>query len=196
VDLFSAMRKRRTGAWTRVGAYCQQETDRSSSRFCCLGVLHLSGVSCRKLEVCAECIPKTMRESVPSVSEAFLPTASVSGTYMCSCVGLDGCGGCESASEELCDEEVVKSRGSCGSRKGSSPPLLEAMVIQMLGKSWGDRTACCARMSDNVRRKLTSVTQMRTWQRMLAGASRGKGKMPAGPCVRVKPRHLRGGQPT
>ena len=92
-------------------------------------------MSCRKLNVCAECIPKTMRESVPSVSEAFLPTASVSGTFMCSRVGSDGCGGCESASEGVCDGEVVESRWSCGSRKGSSPPVLEAMVIQRLGKS-------------------------------------------------------------
>jgi hypothetical protein len=54
---------------------------------------------------------------------------------MCSRVGPDGCGGRESASEGVYGGEVVESRGSCGSRKGSSPPVLEAMVIQKLGKS-------------------------------------------------------------
>ena len=59
-----------------------------------------------------------MRESVPRVKEAFLPTASVSGTLSgCDCDGFAFMGGCEG---------VESSRGS---RKGSSVPAIEAMII-------------------------------------------------------------------
>jgi hypothetical protein len=117
------------------------------------------------LKVGAECIPRTIKESVPSVSEAFLPTASVTGTTICSRVCSDGCRGCESATEGACNGEGVESRGSCGSRNGSSPPVFEAMVM---GKSYGDDAALCIGMStgmtitsDDVRRKLTVVTHRR-----------------------------------
>jgi hypothetical protein len=126
------------------------------------------------LKVGAERIPRTIKESVPSVSEAFLPTASVTGTTICSRVCSDGGSGCESASEGVCNGEGVESRGSCGSRKGSSPPVFEAMVIR---KSYGNHAALCTgmstsmtRTSDDVRRKLTVATHRRAWLRMLAGA--------------------------
>jgi hypothetical protein len=91
--------------------------------------------------VCDECIPRTIKESVPNVSEAFLPTARVSGTLMCPPICSGGCdkGSCEGAFEGVCDGEVLTSRGSRGSRNGSSP-VLEAMII---GKSYGVYTACC-----------------------------------------------------
>ncbi|KAH8628504.1 hypothetical protein IG631_15761 [Alternaria alternata] len=56
-----------------------------------------------------------MRESVPRVKEAFLPTASVSGTLSDGFAFMGG--GCEG---------VESSRGS---RKGSSVPAIEAMII-------------------------------------------------------------------
>ena len=62
-------------------------------------------------------IPKTTRESVPSVSEAFLPTASVSGTSM----SWRGGSGAAETSE--------------GSLKGSSSPAVEAMVIANVPKA-------------------------------------------------------------
>jgi hypothetical protein len=55
-----------------------------------------------------------MRESVPRVKEAFLPTASVSGTLSDGFAFMGGCEGVES---------------SRGSRKGSSVPAIEAMII-------------------------------------------------------------------
>lgn len=61
-------------------------------------------------------VPKTISESVPSVSDAFRPTASVSGASACSGLPSHGGGGCG----------VVEA--SDGSRKGSSPAP-EAMII-------------------------------------------------------------------
>jgi hypothetical protein len=55
-----------------------------------------------------------MRESVPRVKEAFLPTASVSGTLSDGFAFMGCCEGMES---------------SRGSRKGSSVPAIEAMII-------------------------------------------------------------------
>lgn len=74
--------------------------------------------------------PSTTKESVPRVREAFLPTASVSGTFMCSWVGAESCDGCEGAA-------LLVSRGSL---KGSSEPASEAMINEMSRKG---RAACC-----------------------------------------------------
>jgi hypothetical protein len=129
VDLFSASRKPKLVSRRLADAYCQQETGRSSSRFCYLGALHLCGVSFAQRSVGIVSLPSTTKESVPRVSEAFLPTASVSGTFICSCVDSEVCDGCEGAAL------VVR-----GSLKGSSEPAIEAMVI---GRSQESRTACC-----------------------------------------------------
>jgi hypothetical protein len=92
-------------------------------------------------------LPKTMRESVPKVNEAFRPTASVSGTLVCSCVGSDECGGCEGV--------VVSRRGSL---KGSSEPAIEAMVIVA---SQRGRTACCTKRVTGI--NVESTSSLDSW---------------------------------
>lgn len=63
-------------------------------------------------------VPRTTSESVASVSEAFLPTASVSGTS----IGLV----MSSVASTCCGDEGAT---SVGSRKGSSAWAAAAMVI-------------------------------------------------------------------
>jgi hypothetical protein len=64
--------------------------------------------------------PSTTRESVPNVSEALRPTASVSGMSRWSRLSSDGCGGCGGCGAAEASE---------GSLKGSSSPEVKAMMI-------------------------------------------------------------------
>jgi hypothetical protein len=118
VDLFSASRKQKFEVYMS-GSCLLPARDRPQQ----LALLLSSSASSVVCEPCVgliflEFLPRTIRESVPRVREAFLPTASVSGTFMSSPVGSDEGGACEGAA-------LVVSRGSL---KGSSAPAIEAMI--------------------------------------------------------------------
>jgi len=95
----------------------------------------------RRCDVRVVSPPSTTKESVPRVREAFLPTASVSGTFICSWVGAESGDGCEGAALVV----------SSGSLKGSSEPASEAMINEM---SQERRAACCEEGKSETRSQL------------------------------------------
>lgn len=102
-------------------AYCELDLDRRRWYLCCFADARLLHVSRRYPAAHSVCIPSTIRESVPNVSEAFRPTARVSGTCTSSrpvSIGCEGWGAAE-----------VKE----GSRKGSWSDKVVAIAINVGG---------------------------------------------------------------